>query len=75
MDEKIEIVNGKKEVKRLRDSILWDLQNQFYSNASIQAWSEGIVPSYITTNSYMANSCKEKVSSFIFNFHLPSHIS
>lgn len=41
--------------KQLSQSMLWDLQKDFFANQGPEAWTRGIVPQYITTNPYIAN--------------------
>lgn len=41
---------------RLSDSLLWDLQRAYYTHAGIEAWKSGTVPSYITTNAFIAQA-------------------
>ena len=41
--------------KPLSQSMLWKLQTDFYANQGPEAWINGIVPQYITTNPYIAN--------------------
>lgn len=41
--------------KPLSQSMIWKLQADFYANQGPKAWSNGIVPQYITTNPYIAN--------------------
>ena len=41
--------------KPLSQSLLWKLQTDFYANQGPEAWINGIVPQYITTNPYIAN--------------------
>jgi tetratricopeptide (TPR) repeat protein len=43
------------ENKSLSQSMLWNLQTDFFANQGPEAWSKGIVPQYITTNPYIAN--------------------
>lgn len=38
----------------LRDSALWKLQRAFYTAKGVSAWSEAIVPNFVTTNSFIA---------------------
>ena len=47
---------------RLSDSdcILWKLQKDFYKDVGPQAWTEGIVPNYVSSNSFIAQ-CYAKV--------------
>jgi len=41
--------------KPLSQSMLWELQTDFYANQGPDAWIKGIVLQYITTNPYIAN--------------------
>lgn len=41
--------------KPLSKSLIWKMQSDFYAQQGPKAWSEGIVPQYITTNPYIAN--------------------
>ncbi|MGH4139216.1 hypothetical protein [Clostridium sp.] len=43
------------EGKRLSQSMVWKLQNDFFAKQGPEAWTLGIVPQYITTNPYIAN--------------------
>ena len=40
--------------KPLSQSMVWQLQSDFYANQGPEAWIKGIVPQYITTNPYIA---------------------
>lgn len=42
--------------KPFSQSFIWKLQRAFFEQQGNQAWSEGIVPHYITSNPYMANA-------------------
>lgn len=44
------------EPKRLQDSLLWDLQRSFYDEKNIKAWSDAIVPNFVTTNAFIARA-------------------
>jgi hypothetical protein len=35
---------------RLKDSIVWTLQRAFYQKMGIAAWSDAIVPNFVTSN-------------------------
>ena len=35
---------------RLKDSVVWKLQKAFYEKMSVAAWSEAIVPNFVTSN-------------------------
>src|SRR3954467_3103118 len=42
--------------KRLSESLLWRLQRKFFDSVGAQAWTEGIVPHYITGNAWIADA-------------------
>lgn len=42
--------------KRLSESVLWQLQRKFFDVQGVQAWTEGTVPHYITSNGWIASS-------------------
>jgi tetratricopeptide (TPR) repeat protein len=42
-------------------SVLWDLQRNYFSERGIGAWSKGEVPHYVTSNPTLANSYAEIV--------------
>lgn len=48
----------------LSQSILWDLQTAFYDQVNIKAWSEAIVPNFVTSNSFIAQCYARVVLSF-----------
>ena len=35
---------------RLLDSAIWDLQRGFYDRMSVSAWSDAVVPNFVTSN-------------------------
>lgn len=41
--------------QRLSESVIWDLQRRFYAHQGIEAWKSGVVPSYITSNAFIAH--------------------
>lgn len=41
---------------RLSESMIWELQRAYYDREGIDAWKSGVVPSYITTNAFIAQS-------------------
>lgn len=49
----------------LRDSILWSLLDNFYQQQKLGAWTNGIVPNYVTSNSYIARSYARMLISFM----------
>jgi len=52
-EENIEVILESK--MQLSQSMLWNLQKDFFANQGPEAWIRGIVPQYITTNPYIAN--------------------
>jgi tetratricopeptide (TPR) repeat protein len=42
--------------RRLSQSMLWSLQRRFFEQRSVAAWSDGVVPHYITTNPFIADA-------------------
>ena len=42
--------------RRLSASLLWRLQRRFFAERGAAAWSTGTVPSYITSNGWIANA-------------------
>ncbi len=42
--------------QRFSESILWKLQRKFFSQQGIKSWSKAIVPHYITSNPYIAQT-------------------
>lgn len=52
---------------RLSESLLWDMQEQFYREAGINAWQQN-VPSFITNSAYIAESYAEMVMAFVEDY-------
>ena len=53
------------DAKPLRDSMLWTLQSAFYKTHGAAAWADSIVPSFITTNAYVASLYARVVIGFL----------
>jgi tetratricopeptide (TPR) repeat protein len=53
------------EGKPLSRSILWKLQRNFFDGQGIEAWRQGTVPHYITSNPFIANAYARVVFGFI----------
>jgi tetratricopeptide (TPR) repeat protein len=53
------------EKKRLSESILWELQRRFYDERGLGAWDSGPVPSYVTSNPYIAATYAQLVLQFL----------
>lgn len=51
--------------RRLSDSVLWRIQRAYYERQQIHAWTEGKVPSYITTNPFVARAYARVVLGFL----------
>jgi hypothetical protein len=50
---------------RLSESKLWDLQRAFFVHQDPRAWSRGRVPSYITSNAFIARSAARVIAGFL----------
>jgi hypothetical protein len=44
------------EPQPLRDCALWRLQRAFYSQSAARAWTEGVVPHFVSSNSFLARA-------------------
>jgi tetratricopeptide (TPR) repeat protein len=53
------------EPRRLSQSRIWQLQRNFFEQQGHAAWGAGIVPSYITTNPFIANAYAQVVLGFL----------
>jgi hypothetical protein len=42
--------------KRLSESLLWRLQKRFFESLGAEAWAQGIVPHYVTSNGWIADA-------------------
>lgn len=40
----------------LKDSIIWQFQRDFYEDRGMSAWSDSIVPNFVTSNSFIAHA-------------------
>ena len=49
----------------LSSSMIWRLQREFYAQRGLKAWTEDLVPSYITNNPFIAEIYAEIVAGFI----------
>ena len=57
------------------ESIVWDLQRQYYTEQGAKAWSEGIVPHYITSSSYMSKAYAQLVYAWLKDQMAAGHSS
>jgi tetratricopeptide (TPR) repeat protein len=51
--------------QRLSSSMLWRLQRRFFSEQSINAWRQGIVPHYVTSNTFIAQAYARLVLGYL----------
>ena len=51
--------------KRFSQSIMWKLTRDFYEQRGISAWDSGIVPSYVTSNPFIAQSYAQVVWQYL----------
>lgn len=51
--------------RRLSRSLLWKLQRRFFATRGIEAWRQGIVPYYITSNPFIARAYACIVRAFV----------
>jgi hypothetical protein len=49
---------------RLSESMIWSVQRGFYERLGPRAWSDGVVPHYITSNPFIARGYARLVHSF-----------
>ena len=50
---------------RLSQSLLWKLQRKFFDQQGIEAWRQGTVPHYVTSNPFIANAYAKVIFAFI----------
>jgi hypothetical protein len=51
--------------RALSQSLLWSLQRRYFEQAGIEAWSEGAVPMYVTSNPFIARAYARLVDGFL----------
>src|SRR5579859_8180738 len=49
----------------LSQSLIWRLQREFYAQRGLKAWTDDLVPSYITNNPFIAEIYAQIVSGFL----------
>lgn len=57
------------EATPLRDSMIWNLQQQFYIRKGPACWTEAIVPQFITSNSYIAYQYANCILGYIRDYY------
>jgi tetratricopeptide (TPR) repeat protein len=55
--------------RRLSESLLWQLQRNFFDLRGVQPWTEGVIPNYITSNTYIANAYAKVVFGWLRDWH------
>jgi tetratricopeptide (TPR) repeat protein len=53
------------ENQRFSESLLWQLQRKYFEQQGIEAWRQGAVPHYITSNPHIANAYAQVVLGFL----------
>lgn len=54
--------------QRLSESPLWDAQKKYFVKTGIEAWRQNIVPSYVTTNPFIAHTYAELVLAYLEDY-------
>ena len=55
--------------QRLSKSLLWRFQRNFFDRQGVEAWNQGIVPHYITSNPFIANAYAKVIFGFLRDCH------
>lgn len=53
---------------RLSNSKLWEYQGRFYKNMGVNAWQKNIVPHYITSNPFLANTYASLIVKYLGDY-------
>ncbi len=53
----------------LRDSLLWRLQTRFYETQGVRAWSDGVVPNFVTSNAFLAGLYARVILGFVRDWY------
>ncbi len=61
--------------RRLSRSLLWKLQREYFERQGIEAWRQGTIPQYITTNPFTANAYAQVVFGFLRDCHTAASIT
>ena len=56
----------------LRDSVIWSLQRAFYAEKGVQAWSQSLVPNFVTSNSFIAKAYSKVILGLVRDTFEPS---
>tara|TARA_R110002073_G_scaffold43375_19_gene120759 strand:- start:1442 stop:1723 length:282 start_codon:yes stop_codon:yes gene_type:complete len=52
----------------LSRSPIWELQRSYYSRLGVNAWQPNMVPNYVTTNPFIAQSYARVIEGFLEDF-------
>lgn len=55
--------------RRLSESMLWQIQKEYFERKGSSAWVEGQVPHYITSNPFFANTYAQVIFGFLKDLH------
>ncbi|NET56060.1 MAG: tetratricopeptide repeat protein [Symploca sp. SIO2E6] len=55
--------------QRLSKSLLWRFQRNFFDRQGVEAWNQGTVPHYITSNPFIANAYAKVIFGFLRDCH------
>ena len=55
--------------QRLSHSLLWKFQRQFFERQGVEAWNQGTVPHYMTSNPFIANAYGKVVFGFLRDWY------
>jgi tetratricopeptide (TPR) repeat protein len=50
--------------RRLSESAIWEMQRSYYDRAGAEAWQTGVVPTYATSNPFIARAYARVVAAF-----------
>lgn len=56
--------------KPLRESLLWKLQAAFYAAQGMNAWASAVVPSFVTSNTFIAAAYAKVIIGFLRDWFL-----
>lgn len=53
------------EPRRLSESVAWEMQRRFFEGSGPDAWANGVVPYYVTTNAYIARCYAHVIAAWV----------
>ncbi|MDJ0510211.1 MAG: SAM-dependent methyltransferase [Crocosphaera sp.] len=54
----------------LSESLLWEAQKDYFVKTGIEAWRQNIVPSYVTTNPFIAHTYAELILAYLEDYQV-----